>query len=346
MFLFENFAYNDSWASQYYESFYDASEYFMEYLNANLPFDNIFYTVSRRCTPDHKNNKYEVTCVDKRDIFKKINHKKYFAYVYDKIKEYGDCVEICKTQTINSLFFMYYIEKDEMRWNIEKHKYKIAFESDEILNCIPTYEQWIYMICAKFERKNPNNLFSKEKSVESVAAKYIIATKLNWEDAACSAMNKISELLTLPQNIEKYSSMFKKFIKGYANESYELNDNEIIELINDFKSASKDASVIPIPTKMNGILKTLDNNELVKKYMYVKYSEIQIMTTNNNLGSIIIEKDEPIGGDFYKIVLHLKGEPFIKDKKSHSYKYKALNDTVDSAVRAIYNQDPNELDKL
>ena len=82
MFLFENFAYNNSWASQYYESFYDASEYFMEYLNANLPFNNISYIVSRRWTSDHKNNKYEVTCIDKRDIFKNVDSGKLESNLY------------------------------------------------------------------------------------------------------------------------------------------------------------------------------------------------------------------------------------------------------------------------
>ena len=346
MFLFESFTYDSGWASQYYEDFYNASSYFQNYLNQNSPFPYIKFMVKRVYDRDHSNKNYQITYVDATDLSKIPIHKKYFSYMYHKMENYGVSVSLVHTNIIgDTINFKYNVDYDETRWNEERQKYKNAYKSDEILNCTPTFEQWMYMVCAKFERKNPNSFLSKEKSVESVAAKYIIAVKLNWDDAIDAAFEKMSELLALPQNVEKYSSMFKKFIKGYAHEYYEI-DSEIEELINDFKSATKDVSTISTPARMNGILQALENNPLVKKYQCIRQSEIQIMTINGNLGSITIGEDTRLGNGFYKIVLHLQGDHHTQDKKSHSYKYKALSHIIDSAVNAIYKRDPNELDKI
>lgn len=345
MFLFESITYDNRWASQYYEDFYNASEYFTQYLNANSPFDNIVYNVRRCWTSDHKNNKYEVTYVNKKDLFKNISGKKYFAYMYDKLDSYGTSINILHSSDINKLIFFYNIEYDKQRAEIEHQKYEKAFKSDEILNCRPTFEQWMSMICAKFERKSPKMAIRKDKDVESIAAKYIIAVKLNWDDAIESIMEKLSETLALYENVEKYSSMFKKFIDAYAKEVYEV-DPEIQNLIDDLKAGSKDVSTISIPFAMHKIVKVIDDDPLVKKYQYKSGGEFQILTTNENVGAFYITEDLKLGRGFYKIVLHLKGEPFIKDKKSHSYKFNALDSTVSSAIRAIYKNDPEELDKI
>lgn len=344
MFLFENYQYDYKWASEFYEDYYDASKYLGKYLNANSPFSEIRYVIKHAWSSDHINNQYIAKYV-KIDGSDMPIHKKYFAYMYDKLDSYGTAINITHTAKVsNKIEFKYNIEYDSERWDIEHKKYEYAFNSDEILNCRPTIDQWIYMFDAKIERKNPNILFRKEKSIENVAAKYIIAIQLNWNDAAQAAFEKISTLLVLPENIEKYSSMFKKFIKCYARQ-YIIDDQDIINMIEDFKQGDKHCGET-IPIKNIIFAKQLDNNMLVKKYQCIGQSEIQIMTINDNVGSITIEEDLHLGRGFYRFVLHLKGQSYHNDKRTHSYRYKALVSTIDSVVNAIYKNDPDELDKI
>lgn len=353
MLLFENFTYNKRWASQFYEDFYNSSEYFKQYLNDGLNTIRYIYSVHRLYDKNHDNTHYEVFCHNKSDLFSNDFSFKHYAYAYNKLKEYGTCIQIdqesqkyfeedgCSSQFVK-LKFTYLIEKDEKRWNLEQQKYDAAFKTDEILNCNPTLEQWLYMIQAKYDRKNPSLLFRKENNVENISAKYIIAVKLNWDDAADAAFEKLSIILALPANIDKYSYQFKKFIKAYA-EQYEMN-SDIEELISDFKQSDKNNGD-SIPTKYTEFAKKLDMNPLVQKYQY-HYEQFDIQTTNENVGRLNICKDNKLGLDFYYGSLRLKSTRWNEAKKSHSYRFKALPIIIDSAVNAIYKNDVDELQKI
>lgn len=91
MLLFENFTYDDKWAVKYYENFYNASEYFANYLNKDYK-DTGKFAVRRCWDKDHKNNTYEISFIDTYkifsdgyvDVFPLEAHK----YVIKKLKNY------------------------------------------------------------------------------------------------------------------------------------------------------------------------------------------------------------------------------------------------------------------
>ena len=68
MFLFENFKYDPEWAVKYYEDFYNASEYFANYLNKDYK-DNGKFAVRRCWDKNHNDNIYEISFIDTYKIF-------------------------------------------------------------------------------------------------------------------------------------------------------------------------------------------------------------------------------------------------------------------------------------
>lgn len=67
MFLFESFIYDDKWAVKYYEDFYNASNYFANYLNKDYKGNGKF--AIRRCWDKEHNNIYEISFIDTYKIF-------------------------------------------------------------------------------------------------------------------------------------------------------------------------------------------------------------------------------------------------------------------------------------
>ena len=165
MFLFESFAYDDRWASLYYDNFYDSSEWFSNYLNKDYNNDYGKFMTRRCYDKNHNNNLYEISFIDTHKLFSDgyvdVFPLKAHKYAIEKLKNYGDCIEILngidtdedRGNDQKNIRILYRIEKDKKRWNDEHKRYEDAFKSDEILDCIPTLEQWLYMINAKFEKK-------------------------------------------------------------------------------------------------------------------------------------------------------------------------------------------------
>jgi hypothetical protein len=90
MFLFENFTYDDKWAVKYYENFYNASEYFANYLNKDYKNNSGSFFVRRCWDKDHKNNIYEVSYLHKSDIFDDLFPIDAYKYAYDKLNSYNN----------------------------------------------------------------------------------------------------------------------------------------------------------------------------------------------------------------------------------------------------------------
>lgn len=358
MFLFENFTYDNTWASQYYENFYDASEYIENFLNDDYT-ENGKFCVKMCYSKDHENNRYHISYLNNADIFDKKFPYKAYVYAYKKLKNYGDAITVapgCWPEKRDGdeqcdIIIRYDKDKDELRWNKQHEEINIGMIYGLVLDCKPSIEQWISMIYAYDEKKNPNRLFNKEKDIRIIGAKYIIAVYLKWEDAISVLETKISTLMASDKYKDRIPSRFPIWIKAYANFMYEP-DNDIKELINDFKDASKNKSESSISTKLLDIAKKLDQNGYVKKYQVVSgYTyAIDIMTKNGNTGRVYIEdiEDDPRYKEkdgLYKMYLYINpGNKYIGN--TATYKFKALPHIIDSVVNALYKNDPEELNKI
>lgn len=360
MFLFENFTYDNDWASQYYDDFYDASPYLKQFLNDGFKDNGEFY-VKQCYSKDHDKSKYMVGYIDKCHIFcdDAFGCFPYDAYVYayNKLKKFGKAITIdskCfpikdRGNDQHNIIIHYDKELDEKRWNSEHKRYEDAFKSPEVLECIPTLEQWLYMIQAKFEKKNPNRFLSREKNLISAAQKYIISIKLGWDDAQLLLTDILSKILK-GEVYGRYSDKFPRFIKiltAFARFEYEI-DPTVQELIDSIKSADKNISTRNIPIKYLDIMKALDENELVRRYQFAEFYDnaFNIETVNGNIGRIYIDKVDSISGNFCQMTLHLKDMPTSADTKSAKYSFNYMPSIIPSAVKAIFKNDPQELNKI
>ena len=356
MLLFESFTYDDSWASQYYDNFYNASEYLKEYLNDGYT-ENGEFCVKQCYSSDHETYRYKISYLNKADIFDNRFPYDAYVYVYNKLKNFGEAITIapgCWPEEKDGdnqadIIIRYDKEKDEKRWESEHERYIKAYESNEVQECNPTVEQWIRMITAKSEKKNPNRLFAKESNLKSVAGKYIISIKIDWLEAETVLEECLSKLLT-NEVYGKYTDKFPSFIKilnAYAKFKYEI-DPEIQELIDDINCVEKHIGPNYIPKKYYEIAKKLDQNEFVEKYQFLHQFDdaFNIQTTNGNLGRIYIDEDEKLGKDFFFISLQLKGTHYRDMERSHSYRFKALPSIIPSVVKAIYEQNPKLLHEV
>ena len=69
-------------------------------------------------------------------------------------------------------------------------------------------------------------------------------------------------------------------------------------------------------------------------------------TVNGNIGRIYIDKVDSISGNFCQMTLHLKDMPTSANTKSAKYSFKYMPSIIPSAVKAIFKNDPHELDKV
>ena len=360
MFLFENFKYDPEWAVQYYENFYNASEYFANYLNKDYNKDNGKFAVRRCWDKDYNNNSYEISFIDTYklfsdgyvDVFPLEAHK----YAIKKLKNYVgiqlfDNVKTDETRGNNqkNIKFTYTIGDDEVRWNEEHDNINAGMTYGLILDSQPTLETWLYMLKAYSQRKSPDKrLFAKKNGLKDMCAKYMVAVKMGWEDAEDILMEIISEILETEQYRDRIPSPFKKWLDAYANFMYEP-DEDIQELANDFKDYTKNISKSFIPAKIMHICRGLDNNSKVKKYEIVDgyHYAIDVLLTNEQAGRIYIDnytsseiKSEE---EFYTVSVATHKQHC--EKRTHPVKLKAIDKEIDSAVNAIYYDDSIELRK-
>lgn len=205
------------------------------------------------------------------------------------------------------------------------------------------------MLKAYSQRKSPDKrLFSKKNGLKDVCAKYMVAVKMDWEDAEDVLMEIVSEILASEQYRDRIPSPFKKWLDAYANFMYEP-DEDIQELVNDYKDYTKNASKCSIPKKIMHICRMLDNNSKVEKYEVLDdyHYAINVLLTNEQAGRIYIDnytssaiKSEE---EFYTVSVATHKQHY--KKRTYPVKLKAIDKEVDSAVNAIYYDDPIELGK-
>lgn len=356
MFIFENFTYDNNWASKYYEDFYSASMYFTNYLNKDYKGNGKFMV--RRCWDKGHNSFYEISFIDTYNIFSDDQNEVFpldaHKYAIKMLRNYSG-VEITngfKTDEAlgnnqKNIKFIYTIENDEYRWNKEHDNINAGMTYGLILDLQPTLETWLYMLDAYHQRKTPDKrMFSKKKGLKDVCAKYIVAVKMRWDDAKDTLMEVISEILETEQYRDRIPSPFKKWLDAYANFMYEP-DEDIQELRNDYKDYSKNISKQAIPSKIMHICKTLDNNPKVKKYENLNgyHYAINVLLTNEQAGRIYIDSYTSRGikpeEEFYTISVSTNTQHC--ERRTFPIKLKEIDKEIDSAVNAIYYDDPNEL---
>ena len=97
------------------------------------------------------------------------------------------------------------------------------------------------------------------------------------------------------------------------------------------------------------ICKTLDNNPKVKKYENLNgyHYAINVLLTNEQTGRIYIDSYSSRGikpeEEFYTISVSTNTQHY--ERRTFPIKLKAIDKEIDSAVNAIYYDDPNELKK-
>lgn len=360
MLLFENFTYNDKWAVKYYENFYNASEYFANYLNKDYK-DNGKFAVRRCWDKDHKNNTYEISFIDTYKIFSDgyvdVFPLEAHRYAIKMLRNYSG-VEITngfktdETRGNNqkNIKFIYTVGADEYRWNEEHDNINAGMTYWLILDSRPTLETWLYMLKAYSQRKSPDKrLFSKKKGLKDLCAKYIVANKMEWDDAKDTLMEIISEILATEQYRDRIPGPFKKWLDAYANFMYEP-DEDIQELVNDYKDYNKNVSKSSIPAKIMHICRVLDNNPKVKKYEVVDgyHYAIDVLLTNEQAGRIYLDNYTSSAikyeEEFYTVSVATHKHQY--KKRTSALKLKVIDTEIDSAVNAIYYDDPEELGKI
>ena len=116
-----------------------------------------------------------------------------------------------------------------------------------------------------------------------------------------------------------------------------------------YKDYSKNISKQAIPSKIMHICKTLDNNPKVKKYENLNgyHYAINVLLTNEQTGRIYIDNYTSRGikpeEEFYTISVATNTQNC--EKRTLPVKLKLIGKEIDSAVNAIYYDDPNELKK-
>ena len=360
MFLFENFKYDPEWAIKYYDDFYNASNYFANYLNKNYK-DNGKFAVRRYWDKDHNNKTYEISFIDTYKIFSDgyvdVFPLEAHRYAIKMLRNYrgveitnGFKTDESRGNNQKNIKFTYTIGDDEVRWNEEHDNINAGMTYGLILDSQPTLETWLYMLDAYHQRKVANKrLFSKKKDLKGLCAKYIVAVKMKWDDAKDTLMEIISEILATEQYKDKIPGPFKKWLDAYANFMYKP-DEDIQELANDYKDYTKNVSKQSIPSKIMHICKTLDNNSKVKKYEVVNgyHYAINVLLTNEQAGRIYIDNYTSSAikyeDEFYTVSVSTNTQHC--EKRTHRVKLKAIDKEIDSAVNAIYYDDPEELGKI
>ena len=205
------------------------------------------------------------------------------------------------------------------------------------------------MLNAYHQRKAADKrLFSKKKGLKDLCAKYIVAVKMKWDDVKDTLMEIISEILETSEYKDKIPSPFKKWLDAYANFMYE-SDDDIQELANDFKDFTKDVNKSSIPSKIMHICRVLDDNLKVKKYEVVDgyHYAINVLLTNGQTGRIYIDNYTSSAikyeKEFYTVSVATHKQHC--EKRTSALKLKAIDTEIDSAVNAIYYDDPKELGK-
>lgn len=350
MLLFENFKYDEEWAIKNYGDFYQSKDYIQNYLNDR----DYYFAVSQYneiSSKRSKTNIYDIQLINKSNLFESPELFSWDAYDYaiEKLKELGPCVQFVKNKKFKNnhnqecaeLSIMYDISLDKKRWNIAYSKLTSIIESPEMEKCVPTIDTWVYMLDNRYKNKNPKYIFSKNKDFFDTAQKYIVAIKLDWEDAFLYLENVLYGI----QSLDKYAYLNKRFVNALSEfaKLYEP-DEEVKDILNDFKLISKNVGEGNyVPVKYLKVANMLDENNLVQYYKFDKFFDIKLLVkcTNGNSGIIYVDESDTKG--FYRLVLYINNKRQNTPINTLSYiiKYQFI-----SAINAIYHNDFEELNKI
>ena len=326
MFLFESFTYNEEEARKMYgDSFRYASSWIDNVLmdekyiyQFNTPEErrHFMFSVNTIRIPSNVStlpfkvleiHEYGVAENDRIPL-----DKEQKEYIKKKLSVLGDAVHIIDDNYNNgkAIAITYDISKDEYRWNLI-HK-QIKDREDELNDAVskikitePSFEAWTFMFKSFYDGKNPRILFRKYKgNLDQLMQYLIVAYKLKWG----AAIKQINDMLYtcfgdgrwISANDEQ-ANPYKEAAKRAA-ERYKL-DEDIQELINDYKGINK--SQKNIPPKAKPIAELLNNDsyivdysiyEYIRSSQYAPLFEINVNTEDGKNVWIVVKH---YGGSYY-----------------------------------------------
>ena len=286
MFLFESFAYNEEEAKKIYGSSFSSAWSWIE----NVVMDEKY--ISQFNTPEERRHfMFSVNIIRMPSNmsalpFKVLEIHEYGfenermpldkeqkEYIKNKLSILGDAVHIVDDNYNDgkAIAITYDISKDEYRWNLV-HK-QIKDREDKLNNAVnqieisePSLDSWTFMLKSFYDGKNPRVIFKKYSgNLDQLMQYLIVAHKINW-DAAVKQINGMlytcfGDRRLIPDNVDQ-ANPYKEAAKRAA-ERYEP-DEDIQELIDDYKDISK--SQKNIPPKAKPIAELLDNDSYIIDY--------------------------------------------------------------------------------
>ena len=286
MFLFESFAYNEEEAKKIYGSSFSSAWSWIEDVVMDEKYISQFNTPEERRHFMFSVNIIRMPSNMSALPFKVLEIHEYGfenermpldkeqkEYIKNKLSLLGDAVHIVDDNYNDgkAIAITYDISKDEYRWNLV-HK-QIKDREDKLNNAVnqieisePSLDSWTFMLKSFYDGKNPRVIFKKYSgNLDQLMQYLIVAHKINW-DAAVKQINGIlytcfGDGRLIPDNVDQ-ANPYKEAAKRAA-ERYEP-DEDIQELIDDYKDISK--SQKNIPPKAKPIAELLDNDSYIIDY--------------------------------------------------------------------------------
>ena len=286
MFLFESFAYNEEEAKKIYGSSFSSAWSWIEDVVMDEKYISQFNTPEERRHFMFSVNIIRMPSNMSALPFKVLEIHEYGfenermpldkeqkEYIKNKLSLLGDAVHIVDDNYNDgkAIAITYDISKDEYRWNLV-HK-QIKDREDKLNNAVnkieisePSLDSWAFMLKSFYDGKNPRVIFKKYSgNLDQLMQYLIVAHKINW-DAAIKQINGIlytcfGDGRLIPDNVDQ-ANPYKEAAKRAA-ERYEP-DEDIQELIDDYKDISK--SQKNIPPKAKPIAELLDNDSYIIDY--------------------------------------------------------------------------------
>ena len=286
MFLFESFAYNEEDAKKIYGSSFSSAWSWIEDVVMDEKYISQFNTPEERRHFMFSVNIIRMPSNMSALPFKVLEIHEYGfenervpldkeqkEYIKNKLSILGDAVHIVDDNYNDgkAIAITYDISKDEYRWNLV-HK-QIKDREDKLNNAVnqieisePSLDSWTFMLKSFYDGKNPRVIFKKYSgNLDQLMQYLVIAHKINW-DAAVKQINGMlytcfGDGRLIPDNVDQ-ANPYKEAAKRAA-ERYEP-DEDIQELIDDYKDISK--SQKNIPPKAKPIAELLDNDSYIIDY--------------------------------------------------------------------------------
>lgn len=286
MFLFESFAYNEEEAKKIYGSSFSSAWSWIEDVVMDEKYISQFNTPEERRHFMFSVNIIRMPSNMSALPFKVLEIHEYGfenervpldkeqkEYIKNKLSILGDAVHIVDDNYNDgkAIAITYDISKDEYRWNLV-HK-QIKDREDKLNNAVnqieisePSLDSWAFMLKSFYDGKNPRVIFKKYSgNLDQLMQYLIVAHKINWG----VAVKQINGMLytcfgdgrLIPDNVDQ-ANPYKEAAKRAA-ERYEP-DEDIQELIDDYKDISK--SQKNIPPKAKPIAELLDNDSYIIDY--------------------------------------------------------------------------------